>query len=168
MKKIIFLVVVYFSFVGMVNAQEESVAFTTKNEVGVHGGFTTGLGLSYRHWFGKTGIQVTAGGYKYRGEMASGGLSLLQVFHESKSIRFYGYIGNHYFYGHTYTEDWDYAQQKNVKNYSYTKTYNIGIGPALAFSGRVKFNLMVGYGIYDVFGDFNILPTGEIGVYYNF
>jgi hypothetical protein len=47
-------------------------------------------------------------------------------------------------------------------------TYNLGIGPGFAFGGVVRFNLMVGYGFYDIFGKLNMFPTGEMGLYFRF
>ena len=46
--------------------------------------------------------------------------------------------------------------------------YNIGLGPGFGFGKTVRFNLMLGYGFYDIFNKFNIFPAGEIGLYFRF
>ena len=137
------------------SAQENSSEFESKsNEFGIHAGFSTGLGLSYRHWFDNNGVQLT-----FLPVLAddltfiSGGLTLMHSFKESKYFRFYGYFGNHFIYN----TDAENEQQ-----------YNLGIGPGFSFGTTVRFNLMVGYGLYDVFNRLNMLPTGEIGLYFCF
>lgn len=138
-----------------VSAQEDSTGFEIKkNEFGIHAGFTTGLGLSYRHWFNNNGVQLTflpifADDLTF----VSGGFSVLHSFKESKYFQFYGYLGNHLLYN----TDGVYELQ-----------YNLGIGPGFAFGKTVRFNLQVGYGLYDVFNRLNMLPTGEIGLYFRF
>jgi hypothetical protein len=146
---------VFTSMIFSLSAQEKNSDFETKkNEFGAHAGFTTGLGLSYRHWFSNEGIQLTflpviADDLTF----ISGGLSFLHSFKESKYFRFYGYLGNHVIYN---------------TNATYETQYNIGIGPGFSFGKTVRFNLMVGYGFYDVFNRLNMLPTGEMGLSFCF
>ena len=154
MKKLICLIALC-SLIISVSAQEKSSDFEIKkNEFGIHAGFTAGLGLSYRHWFNNNGVQLTflpifADDLTF----VSTGFSVLHSFKESKYFRFYGYLGNHLIYN---TEA-DFETQ-----------YNLGIGPGFAFGKTVQFNLQVGYGLYDVFNRLNMLPTGEIGLYFRF
>lgn len=154
MKNIIYLLALLFLTTSVL-AQEKPSDFEIKaNEFGIHAGFTTGLGLSYRHWFNNNGVQLTfLPIFTDDLTFISGGVTLLHSFKENKYFRFYGYIGNHYIYN---TES-DNEQQ-----------YNLGIGPGFAFGNTVRFNLMVGYGLYDVFNRLNMLPTGEIGLYFCF
>lgn len=138
-----------------VTAQESVPDFETKaNEFGIHAGFSTGLGLSYRHWFDNNGIQLTfLPVFTDDLTFVSGGFSVLHSFKESKYFRFYGYLGNHIIHN----TDAEFETQ-----------YNMGIGPGFSFGKTVRFNLMVGYGLYDVFNRLNMLPTGEIGLYFCF
>jgi hypothetical protein len=142
-----------------------------KNEFGINAGFTTGLGLSYRHWFDRAGFQITALPVKAEEvKLFSTGVSFLYSFYESKHTRFYGYVGNHYWYNQ-YQETHYGDESNNYQEWESTETdefYNLGFGPAFAFGGAVRFNIMVGYGIYDVFGKGYLMPTGEMGLYYNF
>jgi hypothetical protein len=154
-----------------ISAQDAEIRPASKNEFGFHAGATTGIGLSYRHWFGKAGFQLTGLPIKTnKVEYYSVGLTALYSVYNSRHIRFFGYLGNHYVV--------DNESKRNDKwnNGSFTienedteyKSYNIGIGPGFEFGTVVRFNLMVGYGFYDVTGSFEIYPTGELGLYYNF
>ena len=138
-----------------ITAQENPADFESKsNEFGIHAGFSTGLGLSYRHWFDNNGVQLTfLPVFADDLSFVSGGLTYMHSFKESKYFRFYGYLGNHFIYN----SDAENEQQ-----------YNIGVGPGFSFGKTVRFNLMVGYGLYDVFNRLNMLPTGEIGLYFCF
>ncbi len=152
MKKRIILLAICFLSLSVFSQEEENV--TNKNEFGVHLGSTTGIGLSYRHWFNNSGFQLTALPIltdEY--DFVSAGLTFLHSFKNSKYFRFYGYIGNHVMYNTDIANDFQ---------------YNIGIGPGFAFGKSVRFNLMVGYGLYDVTDRLNTYPSGEIGLYYCF
>ena len=59
MKKIIILLALCLIPLSVFNQEIEPTEYG-KNEFGAHVGSTTGLGLSYRHWFAKTGFQLTA------------------------------------------------------------------------------------------------------------
>ena len=60
-KRIFLSVVVLFFTVSLFgqNAENNTVK-NRSNELGIHAGFTTGLGLSFRHWSEKFGVQITA------------------------------------------------------------------------------------------------------------
>lgn len=172
MKKILLFV-----FIGMffprLNAQEQVQKPVLKSEFGMHLGATTGMGLSYRHWFGKAGMQLTALPIKTDDfKLISGGLSFLYSFYESPYSHFYGYVGNHFWNQRhkEYNSYWDNNTGTWVDSEEYQEemAHNVGFGPAFAFGKKVRFNIMAGYGFYDVFGKFNMYPTGEIGLYYCF
>ncbi len=165
MKKNILIVFIFCSFSPLFSQQESEPIYDYKNEFGINVGATSGLGLSYRHWFGNAGVQITALPVKTDDyALVSGGLSLLYSFHTAKYFRFYGYFGNHYIY------------TKSKENYFFSDSdkftedtrYNIGIGPGFALGKIVRFNIQFGYGFYDVLGKQNLMPTGEMGLYYNF
>ena len=101
---------------------EDNEIINVSNELGMHAGFTTGIGLSFRHWSGKYGVQVTAVPIKADNfQFVSTGLTGLYSISNKKYTRFYLYLGNHLminsqFYD-VYTES------------SATKTrYNVGFG----------------------------------------
>lgn len=137
-----------------------------KNEFGIHAGATTGLGLSYRYWFDKAGVQLTAVPIK-NGDyiLFSGGLTFLYSFYESEYKRFFIYLGNHFWYHRNKTWNYSYTLQDS---WIEERTYNVGIGPGFSFGRVVRINIMAGYGFYDLFGKQNMYPTGEIGLYYCF
>jgi hypothetical protein len=166
MNKLFMLVLVLLSFT-VVSAQDNPSVETKNNELGIHIGATTGIGLSYRHWFDKIGFQLTVLPVKTEQvTFISAGVSALYSFYDSKYVSVFGFLGSHYSVRER-DEDIDdigINRTDRVKESS----CNFGIGPGFGFGRTVRFNLMVGYGFYDVFEKFNMFPTGEIGLYYRF
>jgi hypothetical protein len=120
-------------------------------QIGAHAGFTTGMGISYRYWPGKLGIQTTFIPIKTDTvKLFSIGLTGLLSLSEKTLFRTFLYLGNHLVIRNGHQE------------------YNIGFGPGFSVGSMVRFNFMIGYGFYDITDTFNMLPTGEIGVYYKF
>jgi hypothetical protein len=169
MKKLLILSIIL-SFSLCLFAQDEDIS-QANNEFGAHAGFTTGLGFSYRHWFDRFGFQVTGIPVKTNDYFfASIGATGLYSLKTTQYIRAFLYLGNHFVYQAETYESYDpYMGYSYGEEYtSYTRQYNIGFGPGFSVGRLIEFNLMVGYGIYDVGGDFNMLPAIEVGVYYNF
>jgi hypothetical protein len=139
------------------------------HEIGVHLGATTGMGLSYRYWPTKVGVQVTMLPIKTSDEtMFNLGVTGLYSFYNSRLIRFFGYFGNNLVYEKYKNDDSSYGYYSDYSNSTSSKStkYNIGFGPGFSFGTRIRVNIMAGYGLYDVFNEFNVLPTGEIGLYF--
>jgi hypothetical protein len=182
MKRIILIVSGIICFLNVYTQEKEIYSFR-KNEIGIQMGATTGFGLSYRHWFGKTGFQLSGIPIKTDNtEVYSVALTALYTFYDARYIRVFGYLGNHYLYdreiGHDQPwkgfdptlnnsddNDFDYF---NDDSYFNKETYSIGFGPGFAFGKTVRFNLMIGYGFYDILGSPEMYPTGELGLYYRF
>jgi hypothetical protein len=171
MKKLLIFIAGLMFFIS-VSAQETDIKPIKKNEIGINAGATTGLGLSYRRWFGKAGFQLTALPIKTeKVTMISAGITALYSFYDARYVRVYGFLGNHYFVDKEKNthQDWINGSFIDTENTTYDHaSYNIGIGPGFAFGRVVRFNFMVGYGFYDVLDSFEMYPTGEIGIYYNF
>ncbi len=84
------------------------IGFADMNKVGTHNlgagaGFVTGYGLSYRQWFEKNGIQLTAAPFYNKTDydertVISCGVTALRIFKEAKLVNLIGYLGPHYFY----------------------------------------------------------------------
>lgn len=168
--KISIIVALSFLLVLPIFSQESETVSFKKNEFGGHAGFTTGLGLSYRYWFSKAGIQATAIPIKVDGEFfGSVGITGLYTLKRARNIHTYLYLGNHFIFQSGY-EYYTYDGMGNeyIEKEDATMRYNLGFGPGFSFGKVVNFSLMVGYGIYDITGQFNLLPAGEIGVYYMF
>ncbi len=143
---------VIFSITCAANDNDSSL-LNRDNEFGIHIGATTGMGLSYRYWMDKTGVQATLFPIKTDDYIfISAGLTLMRSFYHNKYIRVYGYLGSHAIIENTDTEP----------------QYNIGLGPGFSFGKIVAFNIMFGLGTYDITDRFNILPSGEIGLYFKF
>jgi hypothetical protein len=161
MRRILTLFTMTIFAVNLFGQQVEVINLKHSQEFGFHAGATTGIGLSYRFWPGKNGVQITALPIKTNDYVFINlGLTGLHTFYDSNYFRFFGYLGSSFS-----IDDDDYYSDSD--NYSdRTKKLNVGIGPGFAFGSRVRFNVMAGYGFYDVLGKFNIYPTGEIGLYF--
>lgn len=164
MKRIVTLLVVALVSVSIF-AQDNVSTVRRTQEIGFHAGGTTGIGLSYRYWPGKAGLQITALPIKTSEDIfINVGITGLHTFYDSRLLRFFGYLGssiviNDYDYD-PYTDDYE-VTERNTK-------LNVGFGPGFAFGSHVRFNLMAGYGFYDLLGEFNIYPTAEVGLYFRF
>ncbi len=181
MRKIIVFILSLF-FVAGINAQEKKAFTSFKNEVGIHAGFTSGVGFSYRKWYDKIGFQLTGVPVKTdETTLYNGAVTFLYTFKEKSYFRFYGYVGNNivHFKGTQSSHESYFPDLFGIDDYNYDDPdfysrskefthYNIGVGPGVSFGKEVAFNLMVGYGFYDVFGSFNMYPSAEIGLYYRF
>ena len=149
----------------LVLVAQENGFETKKNEFGFHAGASTGIGLSYRYWPDKVGIQITALPVKNRGDAwISAGVTGLYSFYESRNLRFFGYAGSHMMYTKRSEYSGSSSQYVDVKS---TK-FNLGAGPGFGFGTVIRLNIMVGYGFYDLTGEFNMYPTGECGLYFRF
>ena len=153
-------------------AQEEEARSRSTNpfvnEVGFNAGATTGLGLSYRHWFDRAGIQITAMPYKLENEaLISGGLTAMLSLHNARYVRIFGYWGNHLWY-----RSWRHTDYNTGATKTDTDTrYNTGVGFGFSLGRVVAFNISIGYGAYNVLGGWDalsLLPTGEVGLYWRF
>lgn len=157
--------------------EEEPKTNPFVNEVGINAGFTTGLGLSYRHWFDSFGLQLTGMPFKHFKEaLISVGLTPMYSMYNGKYTRIFAYWGNHLchrswiskqYQEHSVTGEYVVSREEPR---SYTQ-YNTGVGFGFSFGRVVAFNISLGYGAYDVLGGYenlSLLPTGEIGLYWRF
>lgn len=164
MKNVIILALLLISI--NIIAQEDPEP-TRVHEFGIHAGFVSGVGLSYRYWPQKLGVQITALPVKTdEVTFISVGVTGLYSFYESRRVRFFGYFGNHLLYKRDRDYTYSYGYQYEYYEYKKKTEYNLGFGPGFGFGTRVRFNIMAGYGLYDIFGKLNIMPTAEIGLYY--
>ncbi len=167
MKKLFALIISALSTTGIFAQMNDGNVLKLAHEFGMHAGATTAVGISYRYWPTDFGVQLTALPIKTSNETwISLGITGLYSFHESRTVHFFGYFGNNLIIdNHSSYTNPVYPYNTEYVNHS---RYNIGIGPGFAFGTRVRFNIMAGYGFYDVFGEFLIYPTGEIGLYFRY
>lgn len=172
MKRIVFFFIFFLNLVPNLFSQEHATVYSP-HQLGLHAGLCTGAGLSYRYWPGKLGVQFTCTPVKteegwsdlldikeiameiadvnlYDKRFISVGISALLQIGESDHFKLFTYWGNHYLL-------------RNEK-----KDLNTGIGLGFAIDAPVSFNLMVGYGAYDILDDYSLFPTIELGFYYRF
>ncbi len=152
------IIITLLSLAFLANAQDENSGLREpkSHAFGLHAGFTTGLGFSYRFFPKKLGFQLTAAPFfntrTQRNFLSLGG-SILYKFIETRKTDFFGYLGNHYI---------------SITNND--PIYNMGIGTGLnLYASRFfYFSFQVGYGVYNI----NNLPssnlTGEFGMYFKF
>lgn len=165
-KKItIVIFAVLFSAISVFSQEAENN--TTKlntNYLGLHAGFTTGLGLSFRHWSNKYGVQLTAIPIKTDNiQFISAGLTGLYSIRNEKYYRHFLYLGNHLLINQVETY---YDYNGNYKEEQKT-SYNAGFGYGFEVGKKVRFNLMVGYAGYNLLEtDYSLLPTAEMGLYF--
>jgi len=157
------------------SAENTEKAFSP-HQVGFILGSSTGMGPSYKFWPGRFGIQLSFLPYKVDSEwddlldvqgiaqevfnyerpttgqdkFISLGLSGLWTFKQYKNYKLITYLGNHLIL----------TNDKNI--------YNIGSGVGISFDKRVSFNVMLGYGAYDIIHDILFFPAAEIGFFIRF
>jgi hypothetical protein len=149
--------------VTLVSAQEgeNNEVINRSNELGMHAGFTTGLGLSFRHWSDRYGVQISAIPIKANDfQFISGGLTGMYSISNQKYHRFFLYLGNHILL----MDRIDYLYDE-VEN---DVIYNVGFGAGFEVGRKVRFNIMAGYGGYDLLNapNYSLLPTIETGLYF--
>ncbi|NOZ35796.1 MAG: hypothetical protein GXO80_10920 [Chlorobi bacterium] len=141
---------------------ENNDVINNSNELGLHAGFTTGIGLSFRHWSNKFGVQITAIPLKANDfKFVSAGLTGLYSLSNKKYTRFYLYLGNHLLINSSF-DNW-YSDQNTTKT-----RYNVGFGTGFEVGRKVRFTIMAGYGAYNLTEapDYYLLPTIETGLYF--
>ena len=171
MKLIYKLLILPFVFItSFTNAQKLESAFSS-HYLGMNAGFSTGIGLSYRYWPSKLGVQVSCIPFKtekswndllnikeiYKNygidvqdkKFISLGITGLLTIRQYERFNIFSYWGNHFL-----------IQKKST-------IYNSGCGIGFAVNRPFGFNLMVGYGVYDILDHVNLLPTIELGFFYH-
>jgi hypothetical protein len=163
--------ILLFSLCSYATAQSD-IAGQYNHQLGMHAGTTTGVGLSYRYWPGRIGFQVTLLPYKNnaerkdnaettgfgpfsdielpRGQFISLGLTGLTDIKQFGRSSMFAYWGNHLLL---------------LDDHS---VYSTGIGIGFTYEAPVSFNLMAGYGAYDITNSLVLFPAAEIGLYYRF
>jgi hypothetical protein len=151
---IVLLVVSGFIVKGQDNYFEDNNTSFDAHFLGVNAGFTTGVGLSYRYWPGKSGFQISAIPIIDKHiSVFSIGTTYLHELKRDNNFRFMLFASNH------------------LTNMVYDNrlTENIGAGfGADIFYNSLGINVMIGVGAFDIFNDFKTRPTIETGMFFNF
>ena len=148
------------------------------HNIGAGAGVSTGLGLSYRHWFRNTyGLQINfipfvnnSGGYRNR--FISGGLTGLKIFKQSRMANLFGYAGLHGLYRNQRFEDIENDASPPDTNVTYEKssTFFLGLGPGIDIHfWKLSLNIMAGIaGRFVNSDDWGMQMSGETALYYTF
>ena len=136
----------------------DSLKVIKKYHVGTHQSSLGGLGLSFRYWPGKLGVQVTALPIfrEGQGHFFSAAVTALYTFQEGKKVDLYGYWGNHY------------LSIKGSGNANNSLNTGLGMGFKINFTESLNFNIQAGYGFYNITNSFTSTLAGGVGLYYAF
>ena len=166
MKKIILLVIAIFIFLGYLYCQEPVSTIKKQNLIGVNIGMTTGAGFSFRHWHNDFGLQVTLLPIKPDENFdISAGLTFFYLLKQKKYSNIFLYMGHHYM-SEGFAVIYEQTPLANLLDSNFDYNYNIGIGAGAELGKNPVFSVMGGYAGYDVLGDYKLLPTVELGLYY--
>lgn len=129
-----------------------------RNSLGFGAGFSTGFGMSYRHYLNNDiGFQLNfLNSITERNIDASVGVSILFRLVETEKLHFFAYQGNHFIYS-KYKYDFNPYGTSNWIN-------GLGVGVEIYIRERIGFNIMWGYAYHQPLEGFTM--TGETGIYY--
>jgi len=161
--------------------QSAEASFTSlNNEVGLNVGPVTGMGFSYRHWFKGEGLQVVLLPVKSKDILLiNAALNYSHTFKQTERFRFFGYLGNSLFryegsgtdlnnaIPNIFFNMWQYKFRYDDEQEDFLH-YNVGFGPGISTGRVVVFSAMLGYGFYDVLGDWQAFPSFEFSLMYRF
>jgi len=144
--------------------------YNHKHNIGLHAGLTTGIGISYRYWPTKLGIQLTSIPIiSNKRTFVSAGITALYTLNDGQKVDLYGYFGNHILYSKT-TKSIGITQPGQPTTIIKESTnYNVGVGFGfkIDINQDLNFNLQAGYGVY--VGTHTIATLdAAIGLYYSF
>jgi len=130
---------------------------TQTHHIGTSIGITTGIGISYRYWPSKLGIQITAAPLllSKSDKIYSIGMSALYTLKDNEIVDLYSYVGSSIL----------------IETYS-PLIYNAGVGIGFKFDflKNLNYNIQFGYGANisnkQSFSRYGIV--GETGLYYHF
>ncbi len=139
---------------------QDTVKTIKKHNVGFHASSLSGLGLSYRYWPKKAGIQVTVLPVflKGKGHFLSSAITGLYTLNEGKTVDLYSYLGVHY------------ISIKSSGNQTSSNSLNTGVGFGFKINFTESFNLNIqaGYGLYNITDTFVSTIAGGTGLYFTF
>lgn len=152
MKKLITIVFALASIIGygqeLKNDTTNINDYKAKHELGFAAGSTMGTGISYRYWKKGVGLQATLG---LADNNTSIGLLGLYKLKERKTADLFLWFGG------------DHLSRDGLSSRT-----NLGFGPGIEFSKNkvVGFNIMFGYGLYDIGFQSRTDFAGGIGLFY--
>ena len=162
MKSLLFL---FLTFLIVSTSQAQNDAVNYKHSLGLSAGLSTGLGLSYRYWPKRIGVQVAGIPVFSRNRFfSSSGVSVLAKIRDFNNIRLFGYLGSNLMYEKN-TSDWTGGVYE-----SYTFFSALGAGFRFNFLDAFNLNIQTGYAIMNrpisKYYETNI--SAEISLYYHF
>ncbi|MBN1306492.1 MAG: hypothetical protein JXA18_01145 [Chitinispirillaceae bacterium] len=148
------------------------------HNIGAGAGFSTGLGLSYRHWFENTyGLQINFIPFvseqgEYYNRFISVGLTGLKILRQARMVNLFGYVGVHGLYHNERFEETDEVSEEPGTGIYHEKstTCFIGLGPGIDIHfWKLSINAMAGIaGRFAGSDDWAMQMSGETALYYTF
>ncbi len=165
----IFILATAISIVSFAQDAKNNSVSKNSDHLGINAGFTTGLGLSFRHWHDKFGVQITAIPLKTDNlQFFSAGITGLYSINNHRNFRHFLYLGNHMIFYTRKIRDYDWSTGTSTYHTKETQQYNAGFGYGIELGTKVRFNFMIGYAGYNLLDEnFDLLPTAEIGLYFH-
>lgn len=169
MKKIT-LIIIGLIFSTTINfSQENEQNIKKSNLLGINIGATTGIGLSYKHWHDKLGIQITALPIKIKNDFDfSIGLTGFYMVRQRRLMNMFIYTGHNIM-----TDEFEFIYDMNPINSfinSYNRyddfSYNASVGFGAELGKNPLITVMVGYGAFDILGDYKLFPTVDVGLHF--
>ena len=159
----------FFCFFVLLSYSGKTQLTSSPHHFGLHAGTTTGLGLSYRYWPNKLGIQLTAAPYWAKNDFnIYSGLTGLLSIKENSTSEFFTYLGASFNSDKGYFEIYENGMYTEYQQVDNRLNLGLGIGFRVTFLEVFDLNLQGGYGVYDITENIISRPTGEIGIYYRF
>jgi|AntRauTorcE11897_2_1112592.scaffolds.fasta_scaffold74965_1 hypothetical protein len=140
-----------------------------KHSLGATAAIANGIGLTYRYWPGKFGVQATFGPYyEEDNTQISSGITFLYLIAETEHVELFAYQGNHFRYNEETRDFYDPTQVITTERTDVEREFHTGVGLGVEFIilKQLNLDLMLGYTAKNNFQE--LIVTGGVGLYYNF
>lgn len=174
--KLVLVTLSLISLLPVLKAQEQTNTYSYKNSkhaLGFNLGYSTGVGLSYRHSFNKFAVQVA--GLPYASENHVGfnaGLTFMYNLVQTDKSKFFLYEGNGFYYDNSDYSNYEEESQTLItdSNRKERELINsLGIGYEFLVYDRLGLSFMGGYAFSSGNYSTNRLSfTGEFSALYHF
>lgn len=178
MKKltIVTLTILFFSAFSFGQETEKK---ESKNMYGINFGATTGIGLSYKHWENKFGVQITGLPVKNDDNFDfSAGLTIFYSLKQKKYLNIFTYAGGNYMssgfdfifnmhpiYSFANLKRRRYYIVENKTNYD-ANYLNTSIGAGVELGKNPVVTIMAGYAGFDLTEEYKLFPAIELGLHF--
>ncbi len=176
-RRFVLIVLSLISVLSVVSAQEQNEEYSykkSKHAVGFGAGYSTGIGITYRHSFNKFGVQLA--GFPYVSDNHTSynlGLTFLYNFIQTDKSIFFLYQGNRFYYDDSddvyFIGNATEIIYYNSQSIERELVNSLGLGYEFLVYDRIGLSFMGGYAFSAKDYDSNSLSfTGEFSALYHF